>query len=148
MFRRLAVEAAGSLNPDRGFLVIKYGDPKAAIETATKRAIMMEDYPGSAVDCMRRMSLDLASIVSLGDAHFVTSDRPCLFSPVLKPGGMAFMAVTKHVAVQFSRPQDSGGNFHRLRLETVEKLNRQTFNTAVRFVAGPCSEYLQTLALA
>ena len=124
------------------------GDPKSAIETATNRAIMTEDYPGSAVDCMRRMSLDVASIVSLGDAHFVTSDRSCLFSPVLKLGGMAFIAVSMHVAVQFSRPQDSGGDLHRLRSETVERLNRQTFDTAVRFVAGPCSEYLQTLASA
>lgn len=148
MFRDLAVEAAVSLDPDRGFIVIRHGDPKAAIETATKRAIMMEDYPGCAVDCMRRMSLDLASIVNLRHTHFVTSDRPCLVSPVLKSGGMAFMAVTKHVAVQFSRPQDSGGDLHRLRLDTVERLNRQTFETAVRFVAGPSHEYLQTLASA
>ena len=146
MFRDLAVEAAVALDPDRGFLVIRYGDPKAAIETAMKRAIMMEDYAGSAVECMSHMSLELARIVNLGDAHFVTSDRPCLVSPVLKLGGMAFMAVTKDVAVQFSRPQDSGGDLHRLRLETVERLNRQTFETAVRFVAGPSSAYLRKLA--
>ena len=146
MFRDLAVEAAVSLDPDRGFPVINYGDRRAAIETATKRAMMMEDYPGCAVDCMSRMSLDVAS--RLRDAHFVTSDRPCLVSPVFKPEGMAFMAVTKHVAVQFSRPQDSGGDLHRLRIETVERLNRQTFETAVRLVAGPFCEYLQTHVLA
>ena len=48
----------------------------------------------------------------------------------------------------YSRPQDSGGDHTRLRLETVERLNRQTFETAVRFVAGPSREYLQTLASA
>lgn len=149
MFRDLALEAAVSLGAVRGFLVLNHGDPTAAIETASKRAIMMEDYPDCAVDCMRRMSLDLASIVHLQDAEFVTSDRPCLISPVLRPGGMAFMAVTKHVAVQLSRPQDSRGDMHRLgRLgpNTVKRLNRQTFDTAARFVAGTSRERLEMLA--
>ena len=146
MFRDLALEAAVSLGADRGFLVLNHGDPTAAIETALKRAIMMEDYPACAVDCMRRMSLDLASIVHLQDAEFVTSDRPCLISLVLRPGGMAFMAVTKHVAVQLSRPQDSRGDMHRLGLDTVSRLNRQTFDTAARFVAGTSRERLEMLA--
>lgn len=148
MFRDLAVEAASILGADRGFLVIKYGDPTDVIETATKRAILMEDYPGSAIDCMRRMNLELARIADLQSACFVTSDRPCLISPVLRPGGMAFMAVTNDVAVQLSRPEDSWGNVHRLGPDTVMRLNRQTFETASRFVAGPSREYLEMLALA
>ena len=146
MFRDLAFEAAVSLGADRGFLVIKHGDPRPAIETATKRAIMMEDYPGCAVDYMRRMSLELATVVHLQDAQFVTSDRPCLISPVLRAGGMAFMAVTSHVAVQLSRPEDSRGDVHRLRPETLERLNKQTFDTAARFVAGASREKLEMLA--
>ena len=146
MFRHRALEAAVSLGADRGFRLIKYGDPKAIIETATKRSIMMGDYPGCAVDYMRRMSLDLASVVHLQDAQFVTSDRPCLINPVLRPGGMAFMPVTKHVAVQLSRPEDSRGDVHELRPETVDRLNKQTFDTATRFVAGASREQLKTLA--
>lgn len=146
IFRKLALEAAGSLGAERGLLVIKHGDPSTAIETATKRAIMMEEYPQCAVDCMRRMNLELATIAPV-DAHFVTSDRPCLIRPVLKPGGMAFMALTKEVAVQMTRPQDSRGELRRLPVHTVEMLNRQTFETAARFVAGPSHDYLEGLAM-
>lgn len=58
------------------------------------------------------------------------------------------MAVTNDVAVQLSRPEDSRGNVHRLGPDTVTRLNRQTFETASRFVAGPSREYLEMLALA
>ena len=146
IFRALALKAAVSVGADQGFLVLNHGDPTAALERASKRAIMIEDYPASAVDYMRHMNLDLASIVHLQDAEFVTSDRPCLISPVLKPGGMAFMAVTKHVAVQLSRPQDSRGDIHRPGTETVRRLNKQTFDTAARFVASASREKLETLA--
>ena len=146
IFRDLALDAAMSLGADRGFLVLNQGDPTAALEKASKRAIMIEDYPACAVDYMRHMNLDLASIVHLKDAEFVTSDRPCLISPVLKPGGMAFMAMTKHVAVQISRPHDSRGDIHRPSTETVRRLNKQTFDTAARFVAGASRERLETLA--
>ena len=146
IFHSLALEAAVSLGADQGFLVLNHGDPAAALERASKQAIMIEDYPSSAVDYMRQMNLDLASIVHLRDAEFVTSDRPCLISPVLRPGGMAFMAVTKHVAVQLSRPHDSRGDIHRLGTESVRRLNKQTFDNAARFVAGASRERLEMLA--
>ena len=92
------------------------------------------------------MKLDLVSIVHLQDAEFVTSDRPCLICPVLKHGGKAFMAVSKHVAVQLSRPQDSSGGIRRPSTETVKKINKKTFDTATRFVAGSSRERLETLA--
>ena len=146
MFQELALEVAGLLGVDRALLVIKHGDASTALEAASKHAIIIEEYPGCAVDCMRRMSLDLVKIAPTVSAHFVTSDRPCLISPVLQPGGMAFMALTKEVAVKLSRPQDSYGELRQIGSDAVETLNKRTFETAMRFVAGPSHDYLEKLA--
>ena len=144
MYHDLIHKTEMSLGADRGSPVKISGDPTAALERSSKRAIINKD--SAAVHYMRRMKLDLVSIVHLQDAEFVTSDRPCLICPVLKHGGKAFMAVSKHVAVQLSRPQDSSGGIRRPSTETVKKINKKTFDTATRFVAGSSRERLETLA--
>ena len=146
MFRDTALEAATSLGVDPGQIIAKYDDPSTLLETASKRAIMIEEYPRCAVDCMRRMSLDLLKIPRAANAHFITSDRPCVIRPVLQPGGMAFMALTREVAVQFSRPEDSNGVLQSVGVDTVEALNKRNFESATRFVAGPSPDYLEALA--
>ena len=92
MYHALTLRAAMSLGADRGPVVLKYGDPSAALERASKRAIMNKD--SAAVHYMRHMNLDLASIAHLQDAEFVTSDRPCLIRPVLRcqPFAMSWKA--------------------------------------------------------
>ena len=146
MFRDTTLEAATSLGVDPGQIIAKYDDSSTLLEAASKRAIMIEEYPRCAVDCMRRMSLDLLKIPRAANAHFITSDGPCFIRPVLQPGGMAFMALTREVAVQFSRPEDSNGVLQSVGMDTVEALNKRNFESATRFVAGPSRDYLEALA--
>ena len=145
MYHDASLRAARPLGADRGIVVLKNGDPAAALARASKRALMMTE-DSDAVHYMRHMNLDLVSIVHLQDAEFVTSDRPCLICPVLNPGGKAFMAVTKHVAVQLSRPHESRGDIHKPSPEIVKRINKKTFDTATRFVAGGSRERLEALA--
>ena len=117
------------------------------VETACKTMIKMQDSHGGALEHMtKHMSLDVAIVRTATNAHFITSDRPCLISPMLKPGGMVCMPVAQDVIVQLSKPEESLGDLHSLSPEKVHHHNRQTMLTATRFVAGPSKEYLEQLA--
>ena len=89
MYHDARLRAARPLGADRGIVVLKNGDPAAALARASKRALMMTE-DSDAVHYMRHMNLDLVSIVHLQDAEFVTSDRPCLICPGTQPWGKGF----------------------------------------------------------
>ena len=73
-------------------------DIESMVSTACKTMIKMQDFHGGALHHMTsRMSLDVGIVRPAVNTHFVTSDRPCLISPMLRPGGMVCMPVAQDV---------------------------------------------------
>jgi len=122
------------------------GDIDEMMDYASKMLVMLKEYPGCPVDIMVGMNLDVARIIEQQQIRFITSDRPCVVHAVLQSGGMVFLPISADTAIQFSRPEDSNGTLHTKDLKTIEVLNKQTFDNALRFVAGCSREYLEALA--
>lgn len=140
------VQVVKRVGADPSLILAYVEEIDAMVEIAAKKVIMMDEYVGGAFDHMKGMSLDVGVVPASVDAHFVTSDRPCLISPLLRPGGMACMPVAHNVVVQLSRAAESRGDLHTHSAKKVHGHNIQTFETSVRFVAGPCKAYLEHLA--
>jgi len=119
------------------------GRPEEFVGDAAKMMVMQTETHRTQ-RFMTGMSVDLVTATArAGD--FVTSDRPCLIDPVATAEGKVLMALTKGVVLQLSRPDDSDGQLISVNADMVERLNRQTFGTATRFVAGPSQQYLKSL---
>ena len=119
------------------------GRPEEFVGDAAKMMVMQTETHRTQ-RFMTAMSVDLVTVADPA-GHFVTSDRPCLIEPVATTEGKVLMALTKAVMLQLSRPDDSRGEVIPVDADTVERLNRQTFRTATRFVAGPSQQYLNLL---
>ena len=100
------------------------------------------EEPDGAVAQMRQMAVDLLNIPTTANAHFVTSDRPCLVKSIPQRGGDVLMPLTKNVAIQLSRPEDSSPTPIRIDHTTIHAINRSIFDAALRFVAGPSRKHL------
>lgn len=112
---------------------------------AAKKVVTTTDTVRRAANFMTTMSVDLARAPSGAGTSFITSDRPCLISPVARPVGKVVMALAKTVMLQLSRLEESQGDVLTLGADTIDMMNRQTLETAARFVAGPSREYLKGL---
>lgn len=119
------------------------GRSQALIEGGAKMVVKGSNTH-EIVRLMSGMKIDLARI-PVRNGHFVTSDRPCLIAPVARSEGKVLMALTKAVMLQLSRTGESRGELVPVNADTVDRLNRQTFGTATRFVAGPSADYLKAL---
>ena len=120
-------------------------DVESLVEGAAKKIVTMQ-YSRSQDYMTNRMSLDVGRVPPTADVRLVTSDRPCLIGPLLKPSGRVCMPIAERVLVQLSRADESPGDLDTLGIQRVREINGETFREATRFVAGSCPEYLQHLA--
>ena len=71
----------------------------------------------------------------------LVSDEPCYATET-----KVVMRIAKDTCLQLSQPAAFGGGYHRLHPDYVAALNRETWDNAHRFIAGPAREPIQHLA--
>ena len=99
-------------------------DSEEMIEDVIVKAPTAPENDDSAVVHMRRMALDLLTIPSSVDAHFLTSDRSCIVEPMLQRGGAVLMPIAKNVAMRLSQRHNSSGGLVTVDDITVSRLTR------------------------
>lgn len=117
------------------------------VSDASKLAITLEESLQSP-KVMAGMTIDLGRVPTRADAYLVTSDRPCLIGSLTARDARIVMPLDKAVLLQLSAASDSPVHVHELDRHDVERLNRQTFEAATRFVAGPSLQHIHELASA
>ena len=115
------------------------------MNNAVIKAPTAPEEADGAVVYMRRMAMDFLRIPPTVEANFVTSDRPCLVQPILQRRGNVLMPLSKSVAIQLSRPEDSSPTPIPISHPTVCRINRRLYDDALRYVAGPSRQHLRDL---
>ena len=127
--------------PDLIYAVLPKNLEQMIDDAIVKAPTAPEEHDG-AVAYMRRMAVDFLRIPPTVDALFVTSDRPCLFEPILQPGGNVFLPLASNVAIRLSRPEDASPTPIGVSRSTARRINRSIFSAALRYVAGPSRQHL------
>ena len=122
-------------------------DLQQMMSDAVIKAPTTPEERDSAVVLMCRMPVDLLKVLPSISVNFITSDRSCLVEPIGQHGGNVVMPIAKNLVIRLSRPEDPAGGLVNVGVPTVDRINRRLFDTARRYVAGPCRTSLSHVPL-